>query len=507
MVKTDNLHELISTLSQNEKRYFKIYCDRHVIGQENQSVLLFDMVASQKVYDGEFIMEKLTFVNTPDRLKKKKHQLYKLVLKCMAFYHSQRSSDQRLLEMVQQILFLYQKGLYRQCLSLIEKGESEARLLEKHSIAMLFLESKRRVLHRIANPDGVVKAIDDIRLIAADYQKELVQMNNALSILNDVRKEGVFRTAKHAEKTRETLRVMKETAEANTFLSEYYRISAEGIYHAACGEHNLHLEADRSLVNLFEEYPHFIRDWSTAYAFALNNLCNALFSVGKMNEHQSTLVKIKRLKNDKLLMGDKDFSNHLAIMTFEHGLISSIYAGNFVDALKSVEAFKPQLESGLVTEASRLPILYDIAYMYFIIGQYKQCKQYINRLLFEETASSRNDLFGFAELMNILIHFEMGRSEFAEYLKDSLKRRLINDNRLYRAEKMTLELLRNIISEPDRKIVERQIRDAIQEFESFESSFYERDIWQYFDFISWLEAKLSGRTMQEVFVNRMKRLW
>ena len=55
MIASDELHKLIKSLTQSEKRFFKIYASRHIIGEQNNYVQLFDVIASQKKYNEEAI--------------------------------------------------------------------------------------------------------------------------------------------------------------------------------------------------------------------------------------------------------------------------------------------------------------------------------------------------------------------------------------------------------------------------------------------------------------------
>ena len=69
----DHLHRLISSMTKSEKRHFKIYSNRHVKGNENNYVRLFDLVEKQKKYDEEKIKKALhgsTFVKRLDVVKR-----------------------------------------------------------------------------------------------------------------------------------------------------------------------------------------------------------------------------------------------------------------------------------------------------------------------------------------------------------------------------------------------------------------------------------------------------
>ena len=51
MKATNELFDLIKSLSPSEKRAFKIFASRHVLGEENSYVLLFEAIDNLEVYD------------------------------------------------------------------------------------------------------------------------------------------------------------------------------------------------------------------------------------------------------------------------------------------------------------------------------------------------------------------------------------------------------------------------------------------------------------------------
>ena len=60
MVK-EALYDLIHSMTMSEKRYFKIYSSKHVIGETNDYIQLFNAISTQTVFnDGE--LKNNTFV-------------------------------------------------------------------------------------------------------------------------------------------------------------------------------------------------------------------------------------------------------------------------------------------------------------------------------------------------------------------------------------------------------------------------------------------------------------
>lgn len=47
---SDNLHRLVKSMT-NQKRYFKVFSSRHIIGDSNNYQVLFDAIDKQVEYD------------------------------------------------------------------------------------------------------------------------------------------------------------------------------------------------------------------------------------------------------------------------------------------------------------------------------------------------------------------------------------------------------------------------------------------------------------------------
>ena len=87
MSKNKSLHQLIHSLSTNEKRFFKMYASRHAIKGENKYVKLFRVFEKVKSYDDKAIdaaIEKADFIKY---FSAEKNYLYNLLLDCLDIYH------------------------------------------------------------------------------------------------------------------------------------------------------------------------------------------------------------------------------------------------------------------------------------------------------------------------------------------------------------------------------------------------------------------------------------
>ena len=97
------LFDLISSLTMSEKRYFKLFSSRHVIGESNDYIHLFNAIDKQNVYS-EDVLKKASYVKN---LSQEKNYLYRLVLKSLNAYHSSLNNKSRIFEFLKQVEILF----------------------------------------------------------------------------------------------------------------------------------------------------------------------------------------------------------------------------------------------------------------------------------------------------------------------------------------------------------------------------------------------------------------
>jgi len=83
---TDNLFQLIRSMTAAEKRYFK----RHYSTKKSHATLLFDVINKQKIYNEPRIKQQFENTNLAKNLKVHKAQLEGLLIKSLCSYHNKR---------------------------------------------------------------------------------------------------------------------------------------------------------------------------------------------------------------------------------------------------------------------------------------------------------------------------------------------------------------------------------------------------------------------------------
>lgn len=134
-----DLFDLIQALTQTEKRYVKQELQRHVIGEVNQSELLFDAVAGQDAYSEEAIKRRFARYGFVKRLPEAKRELILVILRAMRQYHAERTPMRRAISGFADGEFLRSRGLFNWSERKFREAARDADLIHHHQLRALAL--------------------------------------------------------------------------------------------------------------------------------------------------------------------------------------------------------------------------------------------------------------------------------------------------------------------------------------------------------------------------------
>ena len=129
----DSLLTLIQSLSKSEKRQFRLYVNRLGINTDAKFLLLFDVMDKMLEYDDNKILDKK--ITTKQQLSNLKAHLYKQILVSLRMNPSNQNNKILIREQLDFATILYNKGLYKQSLKILDKTKQTAIELEEKDIA------------------------------------------------------------------------------------------------------------------------------------------------------------------------------------------------------------------------------------------------------------------------------------------------------------------------------------------------------------------------------------
>ena len=108
---SEDLHELIHSMSKNEKRYFILNSS---LQKGNKIYLqLFKAVEKQKIYDEKHIKDKYINEKFIKNYAINKNYLYSLLMKSLVHYNSPKSVDGQIHSLISECSIFFRKALYK----------------------------------------------------------------------------------------------------------------------------------------------------------------------------------------------------------------------------------------------------------------------------------------------------------------------------------------------------------------------------------------------------------
>jgi len=123
--KTEDVFNLVKSLTKAEKRAFRLYAGRIQDGENLLYMQLFDIIEKMKTLDESIIRKKIVNLGNTQYSNLKRH-LHKQILNSLKLLHKEKRPNLFIREQIDFAYVLYGKGLYMQALKVLAKAKREA---------------------------------------------------------------------------------------------------------------------------------------------------------------------------------------------------------------------------------------------------------------------------------------------------------------------------------------------------------------------------------------------
>ena len=509
MKASDNLFELIKSLEKQEKRYFKVYSSKHIVGQGNDYIKLFDQIDKQKVYDEAAIKKRFKGESLGIHFPVMKNYLYNLILKSLLAYHADKTVGSELKDFLRKIEILYQKGLHKHCIKILSKAKNLAYKHEKFALLFEILEWEEKIvrdqLHAKKLEAFLRENFKEFEALNEKYKNlyEYKYINSKLFILT--KKEEKLRSKMRIENIHFIINtpVMKSEKKALSFNAKYLYHNMLGFYLQTKGDLKKSYIHRKSLVNLFESNQEHLAEHTSNYIAALNNLLIICVPLEKYKEFHFLLRKMRAIPAKSSEIKARIFSR-----SYNLELSMYIDTGQFekiIPLINKIEAGLKEFKRQFVI-AHEMIFYYSISYCYLAICDYNNALKWLNKVLNETNIETREDIHGFARILNLIIHYELDHADLLGYITKSTYRFLYKRKRLYKFETSFLNFIRQKLPKvKSNKELVSAFKELKMELGAITKDPFEKKALEYFDFISWLESKIGNRPFAEIVKEKAKK--
>lgn len=492
--------QLIQAMAPAEKRYFQQWAGRSAGEGRNQYLQLFRILNRQPEYDEAAARRQMPGQPGKGHFAVLKRQLYEHLLDCLGQYHRRNSPQELLKRKLHSAQILREKGLF----PLMQQEIKASRKLlgryqlNRHLPELLELERSlvERNLSQMKSPEPIKSWKSGWEESLAALEEEGRQAFFSMQIAHQHYKKiqlagGRESQALHALVNSEEFMAGRRSPYLRCRMDHYRALST---FYFMQRQPELALEANAELIRLFESNNILAELYPQHYLAALNNILIDQFQLRQWPQLEEGLKKLKSLPALPVFRkvrgaGEKAFEQSAMLELNMH--LAKKQLGRGLAAI-------PEIEAGLQRYSRRLAphnqqtLWYLMAYICFLQGEPDKGLELLNELLQARKKGVLEELNRFANLLQLMLHYELGNHELLPYLIASVRRQHQELNPAYRSEQLLLDCLRRLLSAADRK----GVRDALNKLgESIENEkLTEKEVrfFEYLDLGQWLKSKRDG---------------
>ena len=488
----------------SEKRYFKIFSDRHTIGNQNKYVPLFDILDKLEQEDDYKIKSYLKELNiNSDFLSADKNYLYQLVLRSLNDFHDSRTQNLELKEMLLSIEILFYKGLYHECLKLISKAESIAERCENFQLMIDVLMWKKKCsgyslgLQKAAE----VNMLMDKYIILFENLKKMTDLYYESNLLQ-VNYEHYSKSTviKHFESILKRPE-LKSEKNALSFSAKIFYYLIFSNYYLTIDNTEKEFEYLQKLVDMINASDYYSIENPLDYVSIYNRLLAIKKHIPSQSESFFKDIDLLNHFADKIQIRKEVISYRVFIHTNTHELDYYLLHNNFQNALSELKSIDKQIFKNDM-EIEPFHLLY-FNYLQIItlifVGDFHKALKFINKTLQEFKYTDRPQVFIRVELLNVITHYELRN----ESLVINLGKQVLKKNKLQAIlnpiEEKLIETLIKIcqkkhITVKDEYAMLNTVKEMILEKKSSKKNSMDSLLENY---MKWLSAKMKKQTVQE----------
>jgi hypothetical protein len=444
MKKNSNAFVIIKNLSMSEKRYFKIFSERHTIGEQNKYVTLFDELDKAEEENDVDLKKQLKKAGiNPDFISADKNYLYQLILRSLNVFHDSKTYNLEIKQTLSSIEILFHKGLYHESLKLVAKAEELAKECENFQLMIDILIWKKKC-------SGYSLGLKKAAEVNQEIDEYILLLNNFKRITDLYYESNLIQADNEKQSKTEVVKKLKAILNQPELKSEknalsfsakifYYLIYSN--YYYSVDDKQKEYDNLQKLVDILN----LSKTYSIENPLDYVSIYNRLLSIKKFFPKSTFFEDIKILQEfpKKINIRKEVIAERVFIHTNTHELEYYLINNDFQAALNKIKDIEKEISKlNLDIEP------YHIIYFYYLhaitliyVGQFHKALKFVNKTLNEFTFEARPQVYLRIEVLNIITHYELKNYSLVSSLSKQVLRKNKSNNILSSFEEKILNTL------------------------------------------------------------------
>ena len=506
----ESVFDLIRSMSKAEKRNFKLYAARQGDPRESKFIILFDCLEGMESYDEERILSRCPSIRK-EQLPNMKAHLHRQILISLRLLGVQHSPLLQLQEQLDFARILFDKGLYNQADKQLDKAERMAAELEQHAL-MLQVTGLRRQVYEC-------KVSDEMTHFAAASNRSIMETCDKLERTNEISNLAVRLYSLHLQlgyaRSQKDLDLLNDYFKPRLCVYSRHRLSFTERFHfyqAMTWYHYIRhnfayaYRYGRAWIDMFEEQPCMKEVMYDSYLHGYSRFLEGMYL---MRTYGLFVKTIEDFERESRTTGSL---NENAVMISQQVLFTArinkcILEGAFKEGLwmaRSVDGYLRRYAKYL-SLYDRMMLDYKIALLHFGDGNYAKCMEHLSGIIAVKDPQVRRDLQCYARMLNLVASYEAGIDHNLDYQIRSVFTFIVKMKDMTDMKRELFAFFRKLNNLATLEL-KKEFQVLYERLKPYENHPYERRTFYYFDLISWLKSKITGRNFGDIVRERFDEM-
>lgn len=485
------LFYLIKSLTQAEKRYFKMNSNFQQGQEEKLYIQMFDVIDKMEQYKEKELLE---YVDKK-KLSVSKNFLYKKILRSLRAYNERSSVDIELCNLVTEGRILMAKGLFYPALKRLKKAKKTAIDHEKPLLLMEIIDLEIDILAESVeeNIEGQFKELFDETTETIKEYTKAIQMKR---LNRELHNQFILkRTSKLPQAYIDKIAVLDQDPQAiRSFHAQSWYHSVKSYHYWFNEDKHMQRKHLKERVEHWRAHPNIIKTHYQQYRIYLSN-----YTIGCIfdNEYEGVEDAIKEIEE---LPAKSNYEKASRFQNVEY--IKLLYylrtsrLNRAYDLVSKIEK-NTLLYRDLINKSREISLYYNTIIVLLGLQKYKEAKDWLNKIIYDKKSEPKEAIKRFAWILEIIIHDKLGSNQVVEYIFKDAKSP-VNRPNPHDFEVLAFKHLKKITCAlTGRKALYREFKEELDEFAKTNNHFGLSEL------SIWIESNITNMPFAEVLRKRM----
>lgn len=500
------LFELVNSLNKQEAKMIATFLEELSTEHAALQLELFRCIRKARTVDNDAIVSRLDSESLIEYFSYHKGALMNHILVQLrpTVQNILFQTRTNVMNELGKIWALYEKGFEVEAIHLVDSIVNKLDADDDSSLKLLVIQEEYQMLKAASYVDRAKR----LEQLVAKRQAllRIIRNEDELDILND-KVFALYETVRQSpqEEYHQVVeqifenRLLKSENEALSFKSRITYNKAHLYRSSILGDVEGIVKHQERIVALWEGAPNQRANRPFVYKYALINLLNGYWRARQFKHFEKVYKKALKVR---VLNKKNEASAFVALSSV--WLIYLMNTSKIDEAIDFEKEIQPklQLSAKYATTGSLLNLRYNLASLLFLTGKYKRALKQFEEIAYQK-GNVRDDLKGVSRVLMILCAFEHKDSEFIVSLNQAARRFYRKHSKLGKIRLVVFRCIDQLLNADmynTKSVLEEALKDVnnLIEYDSTIIGLEEVQIW--------LESKLQGRPIRQIWEGRNQKV-